>query len=256
TGQLIDWGNEIIGFSDPEYARVLISDAESEKYKHLPFRSPVSQEVFEYGRQLAAERRGGSGADLVSMLVNKIPEDGQAMSATDYDNYFLLLVVAGNETTRHTITHSMLALLEHPEQLAILQERPELIPNAVEEFLRWASPVYHFRRTATRDVELGGKEIKEGDKVVMWFASGNRDETVFKDPYDFDVTRENIDHVTFGKGSPHLCLGNNLARMEIRLMFEELIPRLKTIELNGEVRRVRSNFVNGIKTLPVKVSTR
>lgn len=255
TGQLIDWGNEIIGFSDPEYAHVLLSDPESEKYKHLPFRSPVSQEVFDYGRKLAGERRGGSGADLVSMLVNKIPEDGQALSATDFDNYFLLLVVAGNETTRHTISHSMLALLQNPDQLALLQERPELVPNAVEEMLRWASPVYHFRRTATRDVELGGKNIKEGDKVVMWFASGNRDEEVFKDPYEFDVTRENIDHVTFGKGSPHLCLGNNLARMEIRLMFEELIPRLKTIELNGDVRRVRSNFVNGIKTLPVKVTT-
>ena len=255
TGQLIDWGNEIIGFSDPEYAKVLISDAESEKYKHLPFRSPVSQEVFEYGRKLAGERKGGDGTDLVSKLVNSIPEDGQAMSASDYDNYFLLLVVAGNETTRHTITHSMLALLEHPEELAKLQANPELIPHAVEEFLRWASPVYHFRRTATRDVELAGQQIKEGDKVVMWFASGNRDEAVFPDPYDFDVTRENVDHVTFGKGSPHLCLGNNLARMEIRLMFEELIPRLKTIELNGEVRRVRSNFVNGIKTLPVKVTT-
>jgi len=255
TGQLIDWGNEIVGFSDPEHARVLISDPESEKYKHLPFRSPVSQEVFDYGRELAADRRGGDGNDLVSQLVNKIPEDGRAMTASEYDSYFLLLVVAGNETTRHTITHSMLALMEHPDQLAKLQANPELIPDAVEEFLRWASPVYHFRRTATRDVELGGQQVKEGDKVVMWFASGNRDEDVFENPYDFDVTRSNIDHVTFGKGSPHLCMGNNLARMEIRLMFEELIPRLRTIELNGEVRRVRSNFVNGIKTLPVKVTT-
>ncbi|GAA4091800.1 cytochrome P450 [Nocardioides kongjuensis] len=255
TGQLIDWGNEIIGFTDPEHAKILISDPESEKYKHLPFRSPVSQEVFDYGRELAADRLGGDGTDLVSQLVNKIPEDGQAMTASEYDSYFLLLVVAGNETTRHTITHSMLALIEHPEQLAKLQADPSLIPDAVEEFLRWASPVYHFRRTATRDVELNGQQIKEGDKVVMWFASGNRDEDVFENPYDFDVTRKNIDHVTFGKGSPHLCMGNNLARMEIRLMFEELIPRLASIELNGDVRRVRSNFVNGIKTLPVKVTT-
>lgn len=255
TGQLIDWGNEIIGFTDPEHAKILMSDPESEQYKHLPFRSPVSQEVFDYGRELAADRKGGDGTDLVSQLVNKIPEDGQAMTASEYDSYFLLLVVAGNETTRHTITHSMLALIEHPEQLAKLQANPDLIPDAVEEFLRWASPVYHFRRTATRDVELGGQPIKEGDKVVMWFASGNRDEEVFENPYDFDVTRTNIDHVTFGKGSPHLCMGNNLARMEIRLMFEELIPRLKTIELDGEVRRVRSNFVNGIKNLPVKVTT-
>jgi cytochrome P450 len=112
------------------------------------------------------------------------------LSGQDFDNYFLLLVVAGNETTRHTISHSMLALIEHPEQLAKLQEDPSLIPVAVEEFLRWASPVYHFRRTATRDVELGGKQIKEGDKVVMWFASGNRDEKVFGNPYDFDVARQ------------------------------------------------------------------
>ena len=136
-------------------------------------------------------------------------------------------MVAGNETTRHTISQSMLALIENPEQIKILQERPELIPGAVEEFLRWASPVYHFRRTATRDVELGGQQVKEGDKVVMWFASGNRDEAVFEDPYRLDVTRTEIDHVTFGKGSPHTCLGNMLARMEIRLMFTELLPRLK-----------------------------
>jgi cytochrome P450 len=255
TGQLIDWGNEIIGNTDPDYSSTLLSDPESEKYKHLPFRSPASLEVYEYGRELARQRKGGTGMDLVSMLVNKEPEDGVPLSDTDFDNYFLLLVVAGNETTRHTISQAMLALIQHPDQLALLQERPELIPNAVEEFLRWASPVYHFRRTATRDVELGGQQIKEGDKVVMWFASGNRDEAVFESPYDFDVTRQDVDHVTFGKGSPHLCLGNNLARMEIRLMFEELIPRLRTIELAGDVRRVRSNFVNGIKTLPVRVTT-
>ena len=176
------------------------------------------------------------------------------LSAEDFDNYFLLLVVAGNETTRHTISHSMLALLQHPEQLAKLKDDPSLIPTAVEEFLRWASPVYHFRRTATRDVELGGKHIKEGDKVVMWYASGNRDEEVFGNPYDFEVTRQNNDHVTFGKGSPHLCLGNLLARTEIRIMFEELIPRLATVRLTGEVPRVRSNFVNGIKHLPVEVT--
>ena len=163
--------------------------------------------------------------------------------------------MAGNETTRHTISHSMLALIENPDQMALLQEKPELIPVAVEEMLRWASPVYHFRRTATRDVELRGQQIKQGDKVVMWFASGNRDEEVFGNPYSFDVTRHPNDHVTFGKGGPHFCLGNNLARLEIRLMFETLLPRLKTIELAGDVTRVRSNFVNGIKKFPVRVTT-
>ncbi|MCX5203452.1 cytochrome P450 [Streptomyces sp. NBC_00237] len=254
TQQLIDWGNRIIGNTDPDYADVLLHSSESEQYRDLPFRSPASLEVFAYGRKLAEERRGGEGTDLVSLLVNQTPKDGVPLSPADFDNYFLLLVVAGNETTRHAISHSMLALIQHPEELAKLQADPSLIPGAVEEFLRWASPVYHFRRTATRDTELGGKQIKAGDKVVLWFASGNRDEDVFPDPYTFDVTRENIDHVTFGKGSPHFCLGNSLARLEIQILFEELLPRIDTIRLTGDVPRVRSNFVNGIKKLPVAVS--
>jgi cytochrome P450 len=150
----------------------------------------------------------------------------------------------------------MLALIENQDQLRILQQRPELIPAATEEFLRWASPVYHFRRTATRDVEVGGKQIRKDDKVVMWFASGNRDADVFDDPDRFDVTRARVDHVTFGKGSPHTCLGSALAGMEIRLLFAELIPRLASIELDGDVTRVRSNFINGIKKFPVTVTAR
>jgi cytochrome P450 len=254
TQRLIDWGNRIIGNTDPDYADVLLHSEESEKYRDLPFRSPASLEVFEYGRELARQRRGGDGTDLVSRLVNTEPSDGVPLSARDFDNNFLLLVVAGNETTRHAISHTMLALIQHPEQLAILRDNPGMMQDAVEEFLRWASPVYHFRRTATRDAELGGKRIKEGDKVVLWFASGNRDAAIFDRPYDFDVTRKNIDHVTFGKGSPHFCLGNSLARLELKIMFEELIPRLAGIRLAGDVRRVRSNFVNGIKELPVEVT--
>jgi len=253
TGQLIEWGNRIIGNTDPEYGDVMLDDPESDQYKHLPFRSPASLEVFEYGRRLAAERRGGDGEDLVSRLVNKIPEDGQPLSDHEFDNYFLLLVVAGNETTRHAISHAMHALITHPEQLRWLQDNPDKMGPAIEELIRWASPVYHFRRTATRDVELGGQQIREGDKVVMWFASGNRDESVFTDPYALDLARTPNDHVTFGKGGPHFCLGSALARMEITLMFEALLPRLKSIELAGEVTRVRSNFVNGIKKFPVRV---
>ena len=255
TGQLIAWGNRMVGNTDPEYADVLLEDAESDKYKHLPFRSPAALEVFAYGNELKRKRIGRSGDDLASKLVNRIPEHGVALSERDFNNYFLLLVVAGNETTRHAISHTMLALIQHPDQLEILKRSPELIPNAVEEFLRWASPVYHFRRTATRDVELGGTEIRAGDKVTMWFASGNRDAEVFDDPYRFDVTRRKVDHVTFGKGGPHFCLGNSLARMEIRVMFEELIPRIGSAELAGEPMRVRSNFVNGLKRLPVTVKT-
>ncbi|MFV0461246.1 MAG: cytochrome P450 [Actinomycetales bacterium] len=254
TGQLIAWGNEFVGNTDPDYATVLADTAESEKYTHLPFRSPTVQEVWDYGTALKQERIGGDGTDLVSILANKLPEDGVPLTERDFNMYFTLLVIAGNETTRHAISSAMLGLMEQRDQLTRLQKEPELIQPAVEELLRWASPVYHFRRTATRDTELGGKQIREGDKVVMWFGSGNRDDEVFDDPYRLDVTRENVDHMTFGKGSPHLCLGNNLARMEIRLMFEELLPRLADIELAGDIKRVRSNFVNGIKKFPVRIT--
>jgi cytochrome P450 len=253
TGQLIDWGNTIIGNTDPDYADVLLDDPASDQYKNLPFRSPATLEVFEYGRKLAAERRGKDGEDLVSKLVNRVPEDGEPLTATEFDNYFLLLVVAGNETTRHAISHAMLALINNPEQLAHLRDNPAAMQTGLEELLRWASPVYHFRRTATRDVELHGQHIKAGDKVVMWFASGNRDEDVFDNPYQLDVTRQPNDHITFGKGGPHFCLGSTLARMEMRVLFSELLPRLRSVELAGEVTRVRSNFVNGIKQFPVRV---
>jgi cytochrome P450 len=250
--QLISWGNEIIGFSDPEYARVLIDSEEARKYRHLPFSSPVSQEIYEYGRTLAAERRGGDGEDLVSKLVNRIPEDGVPLSQRDFDNYFLLLVVAGNETTRQAISHSMKALIDNPDQLQWLRDNPDKTQVAVEEFLRWSSPVYHFRRTATRDVELCGKQIRAGDKVVMWFASGNRDEAKFEDPYTLRLDRMPNDHMTFGKG-PHTCMGSNLARLEMRILFETLLPRIADIEQTGDVVRVRSNFVNGIKRFPVRI---
>ncbi|MGD9957990.1 cytochrome P450 [Nocardioides sp.] len=254
TAQLIAWGNEFVGNTDPDYTAYRADLPDSDQYKHLPFRSPTVQEVWDYGQDLRERRVGGEGTDLISILANKLPDDGVPLTQVDFNNYFTLLVIAGNETTRHAISNTMLGLIEQPDQLRTLQERPELMPTAVEEMLRWASPVFHFRRTATRDVVMHDQVIKEGDKVVMWFASGNRDERAFEDPYSIDVTRTNVDHMTFGKGSPHLCLGNNLARMEVRLMFEELLPRIKDIELTGEVQRVRSNFVNGIKKFPVRLT--
>jgi cytochrome P450 len=147
----------------------------------------------------------------------------------------------------------MRALIERPEVRAMLRDNPDMLPVAVEEFLRWASPVYHFRRTATRDVEMHGKTIREGDKVLMWYASGNRDESVFDHPDEFDVTRNPNDHVTFGKGGPHFCLGNQLARLEVRILVEEILRRDVHLELTGEVEHVRTNFIHGIKRFPVKV---
>ncbi len=251
--RLIDWGNRMVGNTDPEHADVLAHSAESERYRLLPFRSPAAQEVFDYGRALADGRRGTDRTDLISRLANQTPEDGIPLSERDFNSYFLLLVVAGNETTRHTITHSMKNLIDNPDQLALLKERPELIPWAVEEFLRLASPVYHFRRTATRDTEIGGRRIAEGDKVVTWFAAGNRDPEIFEQPYRMDVTRTPNEHMAFGRGGPHMCLGNSLARLEIRIMFENLLPRITGMQQIGEPDRLRSNFINGIKRFPVRV---
>ena len=256
AGQLIDWGNRMIGFDDPEHADVLINSAESEKYRLVPFKSPAALEVFEYGDALANERRGKDGTDLISRLVNTEPSDGIPLSERDFHTNFLLLVVAGNETTRHTISHTMRNLIENPDQLAYLQENPDKIEWAVEEFLRFASPVYHFRRTATKDVDFNGVQIKAGQKVVPRFASGNRDENVFENPDKMDVTRNPNEHMTFGRGGPHMCLGNALARIELRVMFEELIRRVDKVEQVGEIDYLRSNFVHGIKRFQVKVTTR
>lgn len=254
--QLIEWGDRMIGNTDPEHADVLLDSAESEKYRDLPFRSPAALEVFDYGFKLANERKGKDGTDIVSRLVNQVPQDGIPLDDRDFRNYFLLLVIAGNETTRHTISHTMNNLINNPDAIALLRAKPELIPWAVEEFLRYASPVYHFRRTATKDTELGGRSIKAGDKVVVWFASGNRDEEIFVDPYRFDVTRKPNEHMAFGRGGPHMCLGNSLARMELQIMFEDLIARPFDLHHDGEIEYLRSNFVHGIKRFPVRVTPR
>lgn len=254
TPKLINWGNRMVGNTDPDYADVLLHSEESERYRDLPFRSPAALEVFEYGRELAARRRGGDGNDLVSKLINQTPCDGVPLSARDFDNYFLLLVVAGNETTRHAISHTMLALINHPEQMEKLRDDMSLMPSAVEEFLRWASPVWHFRRTATRDVEMHGRKISEGDKVVMWFPSGNRDERVFEDPYTFDITRRRNDHVTFGKGSPHFCLGNALARLEGRVALDEILNRFPEWEVDmSKAELSPTSTVRGWETMPATI---
>ena len=192
--------------------------------------------------------------DVISALT--VAQSEGLLNDREFHNYFSLLLIAGNETTRHTISHGMLALMENPDQLRMLQDEPARIPRATEEILRWATPVLHFRRTATRDTELQGVPIAEGDKVVTWYISANFDETVFHDPNRFDVTRTPNDHVTFGPGGPHFCLGAHLARLETKILFQELLPRVAHIELAGRVERIRSNFVNGIKRMPVRVTTR
>jgi cytochrome P450 len=208
-------------------------------------------EMFAYADGLAASRAGGNGDDLLSVLL-RAEVDGDRLTQLDVDVFFMLLMNAGSETTRNLITGGTLALFEHPDERARLTADPSLLPTAIEEMLRWVTPVMHFRRTAREDCALGGQEIHTGDKVVMWYVSANRDEAAFKDADRFDVARTPNEHVAFGAGGPHFCLGASLARLEARVLFEELLTRMPDLELAGEPRRLRSNFINGIKSLPVR----
>jgi cytochrome P450 len=243
--EIIEIGDRLLGNADPEYA----GEAGDEAHRHLPFSSPAALDMFAFGRRLADERRLHSRDDIMTALVEA------GLTQQEMDVYFVLLATAGNETTRHTISHGLIALLEHPDELARLRaDFAGLGKSATEEMLRWATPVHHFRRTAAVDTSLAGVEIAAGDKVTTWFVSGNRDETVFEQPDRFDVSRSPNKHMTFGPGGIHHCLGAHLAKMEIRITFEELLGRGVDIELAGPPERLRSNFFNGIKRLPVRVT--
>jgi cholest-4-en-3-one 26-monooxygenase len=241
--KMFDWSNRMVGSDDPEYG---VTQEQAQL---------ASMELFAYAAKLAEDKRAQPGSDLISVLSDAVV-DGEQLTQLEIDLFFMLLTVAGNETTRNQVSHGLLALLEHPDQLARLRANRDLLPGAVEETLRWASPVMHFRRTATRDVNVGGTDIAEGDKVVIWYVSANRDERVFKDPMTFDIERSPNEHVAFGGGGPHFCLGANLARLEIQVIFDELLDRWDDLELTGEPARLRSNFINGIKHIPLKFTER
>jgi cholest-4-en-3-one 26-monooxygenase len=238
--KIFAWGNAMTGIDDPNLGDMDAGMA-------------AAAELMAYADALRSQRATDPQDDIITKLTDAAAEEG-GLSDAELAMFFILLVVAGNETTRNATAHGMRALLDHPDQLRTLQgdPSPERIERAVEEILRWASPILHFRRTATRDVELRGKTIKAGDWVVLWYVSANRDEEVFPDPFSFDVDRSPNDHVTFGGGGPHFCLGANLARMELRFIFAELVTRLPNLRLDGEVEMLRSNFVGGIKHMPVR----
>jgi cytochrome P450 len=241
---IIELGDRLLGNQDPEYAQPT-----DDSHRLLPFSSPAALEMFEFGRKMAAVRREHPKDDIVTQLALD-----PNLTQRDFDVYFVLLATAGNETTRHTITHGLLGLLEHRDQLARLRSDPELFKPAAEEMLRWATPVHHFRRTTTQETELAGTTIPAGAKVTTWFVSGNRDEEVFENPDAFDVGRTPNKHMAFGPGGIHHCMGAHLAKMEIRITFEELLKRVTDIELTGPPERLRSNFFNGVKRLPVRVT--
>jgi cytochrome P450 len=253
--RLVDLGDRMIANTDPDYADVVFGQDDTSAYRLLTFRSPAAVELSDYGLELAARRRREPEDDLVSKLVHA-EVDGERLGDREFANFMALLVIAGNETTRQALSSTIMLLADHPDELRELGDDPSLLPVALEEILRLASPVFYFRRTATADIELSGAHIRAGDKVTTWYVSANLDEDVFPDPYRFDIRREPNEHAAFGKYGPHFCLGAYLARLEMRVMLEELLPRVRSLEVTGPVPRVRSNFVNGVKKLPVRVELR
>jgi cholest-4-en-3-one 26-monooxygenase len=219
----------------------------------LPFNSPAAHGLSQYALKLGEERRRQPKDDLVSKLVS-VEVDGEKLTDNEFANFFRLLIFAGNETTRSAMAHLALQMASFPDQFARAKADPALLETAAEEVVRYASPILYFRRTATRDIELGGTPIKQGERVVMWYASANFDDRRFPNPLDFDVTRPRIPgHAGYGGGGIHICLGAQLARLELAILIEELLDRNLRIEILGAPEYVHSNFVNGIEHLEVKL---
>ncbi len=248
---LIEWTSEMAAATDADYTPDPAKYPSDVDPRLLPFDTPASLQVFEYGHKIGEERRRNPTGDLVSRLVHG-EVDGERLTDQEYSNFFQLFIFAGNETTRTGISQGLLALMDHPDQFDRLVREPALVPTAVDEIVRHGTPVIYFRRTATRDTEIRGVPIQAGDRVAMWFLSANFDEDVFEDSQRFDVARSPNPHTAFGRGGPHFCLGSFLARLEIGILLEEVLARNVRFELTGPPVRLSSNFVNGIKSMPVR----
>jgi cholest-4-en-3-one 26-monooxygenase len=236
-------GNSMVGFDDPE-----LQDGER-PLEDMDAKAAFA-EMFLYANHLLEKARSHPGDDLATGLVNA-EIDGEKLSDSDFQFFFLLLLIAGNETTRTVTSNGMLQLIAHPDQAEDLHRDPSLVNSAVEEILRFAPAVHCFRRTAAADLEVRGTKIRENDKVMLWYSAVNRDEEVFEDPDRFDIRRSPNDHLAFGVGE-HYCLGANLARLELREIFRGIAKRLQQVELAAEPRRLRSNFINGVKEMQVR----
>jgi len=237
---IFDKTNVVLGASDPDYGG------------NITEAFTAAHDLWKYAQELRAERIKEPRDDITTKIA-LAEVDGETLTPEEFGSFFVLLVVAGNETTRNAISHGMKALTDFPDQRRIwLDDFDGVADRAVDEIIRWSTPVIHFRRTcATADTEVRGQRIAEGDKVVLWYNSANRDESVFDDPYAFDVQRSPNEHLGFGGGGPHFCLGAHLARREIRVMFDELLHRLPDIQVSGEPAMLFSNFIHGIKRMPV-----
>ena len=239
--QIFDWSNRMIGREDPEF-----QTAEGDEMR-------AAIEMFLYAHGQAEQRMQDPRGDLMSAILHG-ELDGERISMAEFDAFFLILAIAGNETTRNMISHGLLLLLAHPEQKERLLREPALLPSAVEEMLRYRPPVMYFRRTVMADTELRGVPLRKGEKVTLWYPSANRDEEVFEAPDRFEISRKPNNHLAFGVGE-HFCLGTHLARQEIREMFRQLLARMPDIELAGDIEYLRSHFIDGVKHIPIKYST-
>ena len=269
---LFDWSNRVIGYQDPDYAASAAFDpsrgtpmaAEALALRPAPDASgrmpdPRTREgmpdLYAYAHLLADAKRRRPGDDVMSILLAQVDDDGGRVSVEEFENMFWLFAVAGNETIRNGLPGACIALLEHPEAQDALRADPGLMPAAADEMLRWWTPVMTFRRTATADCELGGQPIGAGDKVVVSFASANRDEAVFADADGFDIRRHPNPHLVFGHG-PHFCLGSHLARAQMRALFAEALSRTSALDFAGQPSYLCSNFQRGVKRLPVAWAAR
>jgi cytochrome P450 len=269
---LFDWSNRVIGYQDPDYAASAAFDpsggtpmaAEALALRPAPDASgrmpdPRTRDgmpdLYAYAHLLADAKRRDPGDDVMSILLAQVDDDGGRVSVEEFENMFWLFAVAGNETIRNGLPGACIALLEHPEAQDALRADPGLMPAAAEEMLRWWTPVMTFRRTATADCELGGQPIRAGGKVVVSFASANRDEAVFADADGFDIRRHPNPHLVFGHG-PHFCLGSHLARAQMRALFAEVLSRTSALDFAGQPSYLRSNFQRGVKRLPVAWAAR
>ena len=251
---LVEKGDALIANTDPDFTVHVLDQMTTNEFRMMPFNSPAGAELYAYAKELMNKKNASGDTDGILHLIMQPSEDGSVISETEFRNFFCLLVAAGNDTTRYSIAAGIQAMCEQPELLGQMKEGGAVWDTMADEVIRWATPATYFRRTATQDHEMHGKTIRKGNKVLYWFASGNRDDAYFDKPNRVNLARAPNKHLAFGLGGPHLCLGMWLARLEVTVLFQELSKRITDIKADGPQLFLRSNFVSGLKSLPVRVT--
>ena len=251
---LVEKGDALIANTDPDFTSHVLDKMSTDEFRMMPFNSPAGAELYGYAKDLMAKKNASGDTDGILHLILQPDENGAVISETEFRNFFCLLVAAGNDTTRYSIAAGIQAMCAQPELLTQMKEGGEVWETMADEMIRWATPATYFRRTASQDYEMHGKSIRTGDKVLYWFASGNRDDAYFDEPNCVNLLRTPNKHLAFGLGGPHLCLGMWLARLEVTVLFKELSKRITDIKADGPQLFLRSNFVSGLKSLPVRIT--